>query len=64
MDNTEFRDLDVIEVRRLTRPGFAAAEPSHIHIPRPSRRRVQTVVSRRDDAAPLARLELPLEEAA
>jgi hypothetical protein len=49
---------------RATGPDGAAAEPSHIHIPRPSRVG-RSAVARRDVAAPVpARPEPALEEAA
>jgi hypothetical protein len=43
---------------------LAAVEPSHIHIPRPSRVK-QSSIAPRDDAAPVpVQLDLALEQAA
>jgi len=50
------------EARRATGVALARTEPSHIHIPRPSRVR-QSTVTRPDDEAQLT-AELALEEAA
>ena len=62
MFNTDFRE--VTDANAATSPDFARTEPSHIHIPRPSRLR-QSAVTHCDDEAPVpAQLELALEEAA
>lgn len=46
MSNTQVRE--VTDVRGATAPDIASTEPSHIHIPRPSRVG-QSIDSRRDD---------------
>ncbi len=56
MISTELRA--VTQAPQIGRPGRAAVEPSHIHIPRPSRLR-QAAAEPRQDETPL---EAPLEE--
>jgi hypothetical protein len=60
MFDTQVRDD--AEARRATGLALARTEPSHIHIPRPSRVR-QSTVTHADDEAQLT-AELALEEAA
>jgi hypothetical protein len=59
MSNTQVRE--VIDARPATAPDMATSEPSHIHIPRPSRVG-QTIDSRRDDGGSIP-VQLALEAA-
>ena len=62
MLNTQVRE--VIEARRAAGPDTARTEPSHIHIPRPSRVRQASVSQREDGDAVPVQLTVAVEEAA
>ena len=55
---------EVTDAPRLASSDSAAAEPSHIHIPRPSRIRQPALAHHEDDAPLAAELELAFEDAA
>ena len=62
MSDTKLREL--IDERRAAGADAAADEPSHIHIPRPSRVQLTPVAQSEDETPVLAQLDLALDDAA
>jgi hypothetical protein len=62
MSNAQVREVTDAH-GAATDPATARTEPSHIHIPRPSRVG-QAIISRRDGRDPMPVVELALEAAA
>jgi hypothetical protein len=63
MSTTELRAVTDTP-RQAIGQDLAAVEPSHIHIPRPSRVRQPIIAQRDDDASVPVQLDLALEQAA